>query len=584
MPTIETLALLSILLPWAGALALVCLQDRKPALQHATAVVFALAGAVAAVAMIPQRTETNIVSLPLGAAFGAVTFLPDGLAVFLAVVAAVIGSLAVIFSVDYMKGEKQLGRYYAYVLFFIGSMVGLVLSSNLLLIFVFWEITALCSYALISFYNDDPKAVAAGIKALIITQVGGIGLLAGALFLYVYQGSYDVPTFLAGAAKLPADVLALMAFGFLVAAAAKSAQFPFQTWLPDAMEAPTPVSALIHAATMVNAGVYLLARFYPAFEAVPHWRMAVVAVGAVTALMAAVMAIVSNDLKRVLAYSTVSQLGYMVYAIGAGGVFASQFHLLSHAVFKALLFLSAGAVIHAAHTRDMREMGGLGRQMPLVRNVMVIGGLALAGIPILNGFWSKELVLEAGHEGGPLWAWLVMLVGAGLTALYTFRFLQMVFWGEARGGAHVHDAGPAMKVALVPLALGTLTTWLLAGDFWHFLGKALPGGHEAESTGALLVKIATAPATFVALAVVAAGLGAWWQRARLAALAGALRGVGTMASNSFGFEAINRGVVRATVESAEALRVTHSGVLNWNILAILAGLVVILAILALGGA
>ena len=584
MPSIETLALLSIALPWTGALLVTLIRDRKPGLQNATAVLFALAGAAAAVAMIPQRTDANVLDLPLGSAFGHVTFLPDGLAVFLAVVATTIGSLAVIFSVDYMKGEQQLGRYYAYVLFFIGSMVGLVLSSNLLLIFVFWEITALCSYALISFYNDDPKAVAAGIKALIITQVGGIGLLAGALFLYVYQGSYDVPTFLAGAAKLPPDVLSLMAFGFLVAAAAKSAQFPFQTWLPDAMEAPTPVSALIHAATMVNAGVYLLARFYPAFEAVPHWKLAVVMVGAVTALMAAVMAIVSNDLKRVLAYSTVSQLGYMVYAIGAGGIFASQFHLLSHAVFKALLFLSAGAVIHATHTRDMREMGGLGRQMPLVRIVMVVGGLALAGIPILNGFWSKELVLEAGHEGGPQWAWLVMLVGAGLTALYTCRFLQMVFWGEPRRATNVHDAGPAMKVALVPLALGTLTTWLLAGEFWHFLGKALPDGGEAETTGALLTKVATAPATLEALAVVALGLAAWWQRDRLSGLARALRGVGTMASNSFGFEAINRGVVRATVESAEALRTTHSGVLNWNILAILAGLVVILAILALGGA
>jgi NADH-quinone oxidoreductase subunit L len=584
VPTVATLALLSIALPWLGALLVWLVQDRKPWLQHALAALFALAGAAAAVAMIPLRTEANVLGVPLGAAFGPLTFLPDGLAVFLAVVATAIGSLAVIFSVDYMKGERQLGRYYAYVLFFIGSMVGLVLSSNLLLIFVFWEITALCSYALISFYNDDPKAVAAGIKALIVTQVGGIGLLAGALFLFVYQGSYDVPTFLAGSSRIPANVLALMAFGFLVAAAAKSAQFPFQTWLPDAMEAPTPVSALIHAATMVNAGVYLLARFYPAFEAVPNWKLAVVAVGAVTALMAAVMAIVSNDLKRVLAYSTVSQLGYMVYAIGCGGIYASQFHLLSHAVFKALLFLSAGAVIHAVHTRDMREMGGLGREMPLVRVVMVVGGLALAGIPVLNGFWSKELVLEAGHEGGPLWAWAFMLVGAGLTAFYTARFLAMVFYGERRGSKRVHDAGPAMKVALVPLALGTLTTWLLAGEFGRFLGSALPAGHEVESTGAVLAKVATAPATLGALAVVAIGLAAWWQRDRLAGLARALSGIGAMASDSFGFEAINRGVVRATVDTAESLRATQNGILNWNVMAILLGLVVVLAILALGGA
>lgn len=584
MLTIESLALLSIGLPWMGAVLVRLVQDRRPNAQHATAVIFALAGAVAAVAMIPLKTDVNVLDLPLGSVFGHVTFLPDGLAVFLAVVATVIGSLAIVFSIDYMKGERQLGRYYSYVLFFIGSMVGLVLSSNLLLVFVFWEITALCSYALISFYNDDPKAVAAGIKALIVTQVGGIGLLAGALLLYVYQGSYDVPTFLASATTLPPHVLTVMAFGFLVAAAAKSAQFPFQTWLPDAMEAPTPVSALIHAATMVNAGVYLLARFYPAFEAVPNWKLAVMAVGTVTALMAAVMAIVSNDLKRVLAYSTVSQLGYMVYAVGAGGLFASQFHLLSHSVFKALLFLSAGAVIHAVHTRDMREMGGLGARMPVVKVVMIVGGLALAGIPILNGFWSKELVLEAGHEGGPLWAWSFMLVGAGLTALYTLRFLTMVFYGPSRSGAHAHDAGPAMTVALVPLAFGTLTTWLLAGPFGAFLGRAIGEGHEAETTGQMVLQVATAPLTMVALAVVALGLAAWWQRSSLSGVARALRGVGTMASNSFGFEAINRGIVQTTVASAESLRTTQNGVLNWNVMAILVGLVVVMAILALGGA
>lgn len=288
----------------------------------------------------------------LGGIFGDLTFVPDGLGVFLAAVATVIGSLAVIFSVDYMHGEDQLGRYYAMVLLFIGAMAGLVLSGSLLFVFIFWEITALCSYALISFHNDDPKAVAGGIKALIITSLGGIGLLIGALIIYGRLGTYDIGAFTANAHTLPPAVLGVIAFGFLAAAAAKSAQLPFQTWLPDAMEAPTPVSALIHAATMVNAGVYLLARFFPAFESVPGWTTAVVVVGLLSALLAACMALVANDLKRVLAYSTVSQLGYMVYAIGAGGVFASQFHLLSHAVFKALLFLGAGAVIHAVGTHE----------------------------------------------------------------------------------------------------------------------------------------------------------------------------------------------------------------------------------------
>ncbi len=578
-----TLILLAIALPWLGALLVWLAGDARPRLQHALAVMFALGGAGAAVLLVGHRGDQNVLNVPLGSVFGSATFLPDGLAIFLAVVATVIGSLAVIFSVDYMHGEQQLGRYYLMVLFFIGAMVGLVLSSNLLLMFVFWEITALCSYALISFHSDDPKAVAGGIKALIITQVGGIGLLAGSLLLYAQQGNYDIPTFIANAHSLPANILAVMAFGFLVAAAAKSAQFPFQTWLPDAMEAPTPVSALIHAATMVNAGVYLLARFYPAFEAVPGWRAAVLALGAVTAIMAALMAVVANDLKRVLAHSTVSQLGYMVYAIGAGGVFASQFHLLSHAVFKALLFLCAGAVIHSVGTRDMRQMGGLGRHMPLVRATMVIGGLALAGIPIVNGFWSKELVLEAGLEGGPFWAYAVMIVGAGLTALYTFRFLSMVFYGESRG-SHPHATGFAMKVALVPLAVGTLVTWLVAGPFWAFLRTALPvEEHVVEATGHILAKVATAPATFVALAVVAVGVLAWFMRKPLAGVARAFDGLGWMADHSFGFEAINRGVVSATVESGESLRLTQTGLLGWNVLGIILALAAVLGVLAMGG-
>ena len=205
-------------------------------------------------------------------------------------------------------------------------------------------------------------------------------------------------------------MLSLIAFGYLAAAAAKSAQVPFQTWLPDAMEAPTPISALIHAATMVNAGVYLLARFYPAFAEVPGWKTAVVAVGLLSALLAAVMALVADDLKRTLAYSTISQLGYMVFGVGVGAIVASQFHLLSHSVFKALLFLGAGAVIHIVGTRDMRQMGGLGRSMPFVRAVFIIGALALAGLPIANGFFSKELVLEEGLAHGPFWAYLGMVL------------------------------------------------------------------------------------------------------------------------------------------------------------------------------
>jgi NADH-quinone oxidoreductase subunit L len=462
-------------------------------------------------------------------------------------------------------------------------MSGLVLSGSLLFMFVFWEITAFCSYALISFHNDDPKAVAGGIKALIITQVGGIGLLIGALLTYAYLGTYQIPDFIENAQSLPGSVLGFIAFGFLIAAAAKSAQLPFQTWLPDAMEAPTPISALIHAATMVNAGVYLLARFFPAFEGVPGWTFAVIMVGMLSALMAGIMAVVANDLKRTLAYSTISQLGYMVYAIGCGAVFASQFHLMSHSVFKALLFLGAGAVIHTVGTRDMREMGGLGKQMPFTRLVFIIGAAGLAGIPIANGFFSKELLLEGGMEGGPFWAYLVMLLVAGITAFYSLRMVWMVFYGEAQSKAHFHDAPSRMRISLFLLALGTLLTWLLVGPFSELLANTLPF-HEihTESTIAFVVEIFIAPATWVALAIVAMGLSLWLIRDRITVLGRILKPLGTIAEKSFGFEWINQQIIRGTQRIAEGLRRTQTGQLNWNVVGIIGGLVIVLIVLAWG--
>jgi NADH-quinone oxidoreductase subunit L len=579
----STLLLLTIAIPWAGAVIIWLIGDEYSKILHWVAVVFSVAAGVAALALIPFATGTPIISVNSGPVFGVFTFAPDGLGVFLAAVATVVGSLAVIFSVDYMRGENQIARYYAFVLFFIGSMVGLVLTTNLLLIFVFWEITALCSYALIAFNNDDPKAVAGGMKALIITQFGGVGLLLGALLVHSYLGSYELNELLARWSEVPSGILSVAAFGFLAAAAAKSAQFPFQTWLPDAMEAPTPISALIHAATMVNAGVYLLARFYPAFSHVPGWTNAVIVVGVFSALLAAIMATVATDLKRVLAYSTVSQLGYMVYAVGTGGIFASQFHLLSHSVFKALLFLAAGAVIHGVGTRDMREMGGLGKKMPVVRNVFIIGSLALAGLPILNGFWSKELILESGLTGGPMWAYIAMLIGAGITAFYTFRCVWMVFYGEPRKELHVHDAGVFMKTALIPLAALSLVTWLAAGPFSELLKSTLPY-HEIHPVTTLIVmeEVLKAPATWIAMLMIAIGLIVWWQRDKLGGLAKALKGLGDVAADSFGFEAINRWIVTGTQSSAEALRVTQTGLLNWNVASIIIGLIVVLVILMVG--
>lgn len=579
------LVLLTIGLPWLGAgcvwlLAQANPRDGRPRLFNHLAVAFSAAAGAAALALIPYASDQVVLSLPLGGVFGDFTFVSDGLGIYLAAVATVIGSLTIIFSLNYMAGEKQLGRYYALVLFFIGAMAGLVLSGSLLLMFLFWEITAFCSYALISFHNDDPKAVAGGIKALIVTQIGGVGLLVGALVAYSYLGSYQVNDLLADASALPGNVLGLVAFGFLIAAVAKSAQVPLHTWLPDAMEAPTPVTALIHAATMVNAGVYLLARFYPAFAAVPGWKTAIIVVGLLSAFLAALMALVANDLKRVLAYSTVSQLGYMVYAVGVGAIFASQFHLLSHALFKGLLFLAAGAVIHTVGTRDMRNMGGLGKLVPVVRTTFVIGALALAGLPIANGFFSKELVLEAGLDHGALWAYIGMLTGACLTAVYTIRMTDMVFYSRPIPPPAAHRPGRAMSFPLILLAAATLTSWLLAGPFSRLLSETLPHHALPEITTAeMVVEVFTAPTTWLALGVIGLGIAFWLWRPRLAKLTDVLQPVANAARKELGFERLNQTIIVLAEKSAATLAHTQTGILNWNVVGIVGGLAVVLVVL-----
>jgi len=577
------LVLLTIGIPWLGAALVWLAGDRRARAQHILACTFAAVGGVVSLVLATQAGSLPVASVPFGGVFGDLTLIPNGLGVFLAAVAAVVGCLAVVFSVDYMHGEEQLGRYYALILFFIGAMAGLVLSGSLLFMFFFWEITAFCSYALISFHNDNPAAVAGGIKALVMTQLGGIGLLAGALFAYTSFGTYEVDVFIARSGELTPAVLAVVAFGFLIAAAAKSAQVPFHTWLPDAMEAPSPVTALIHAATMVNAGVYLLARFYPAFAGVPGWATMVVIVGLSSALLAGWMALVATDLKRSLAYSTISQLGVMVYAVGVGAIFASQFHLLSHALFKALLFLAAGAVIHAVGTRDLSRMGGLARTMPFVRTAFVIGFLGLAAIPIANGFFSKELALESGLTGGPLWAYFGLLLGGGLTALYGLRLVDLTFYGQPRGEGG-HDAGRAMRVSLGLLAFGTLTSWLMAGPMSQLMASTMPSQHlESLTTIEVVAEVVTAPATWLALVVTLTGLALWHWRKPLAGLAGALRPVAVWGQKGLGFDWMNVQITQTTGGAADALRRTQTGQLAWNVAGVLIGLLVVALAMTLWG-
>jgi NADH-quinone oxidoreductase subunit L len=578
---VSWLLLITIFLPWIGAFCIWRAGDRRPRSLHILATIFAVISGLAALGMLPFASSTAAIRIPIGGILGDFTLVPDGLGVLIAAIATVVGSLAVIFSIDYMKHEeKQLARYYALILFFIGAMAGLGLSGSLLFTFIFWEITAFCSYALISFHNDDPKAVTGGIKALIITQLGGVGLLAVALLIFAYLGDYQISTFLAQSHTLPAGILSLMAFGFLVAAAAKSAQVPLHSWLPDAMEAPTPVTALIHAATMVNAGVYLLARFYPAFEGVPGWRTTVTVVGLLSALLAGIMALAADDIKRVLAYSTVSQLGFMVYAVGTGSIFASQLHLLSHAVFKALLFLGAGAIITAMGTRDLHKMGGLGKKMPFVRAVFIIGSLGLVGLPLANGFFSKDLILEGGLANGPLWTYIAMLICVGITALYSLRLVWLVFFGVSRGTEPAHDGLPAMRVSLALLSFGTLTTWLLAGGLSRMLAGSLPFQTiETEGTLEMVRKIFLAPPTWMALGMIALGFGLWIARGALAKSSQALK---PPVVSGLGFEWVNQQIVNLTKRTASLLQRTQTGQLNWNIAGILAGLVLILLILVQG--
>ena len=572
---------LTVGLPWLGALLVWLAGDRRPRTQHATAVAATAAGALAALGLWARGLGRQPVQLAGSSLFGQVVFVPDGLGGLLAAIAAVIGCLAVVFSVDYMRGEAGLGRYYALVLLFIGAMAGLVLTDSLLLLFVFWEITALCSFGLIAFHHDRPAAVAAGLKALYITQAGGLGLLVGALMVYAYTGSYSISGWLGAARPLPAPLLAVAAYGFLGAAMAKSAQVPLHGWLPDAMEAPTPVSALIHAATMVNAGVYLLARFYPVLAEAPGWTMAVQLVGIVSAMLAGGMALAANDLKRVLAYSTISQLGYMVFGIGAGAFVASQFHLLSHAVFKALLFLSAGAVIHAVGTRELKGLGGLGKAMPFTRSAFVCGALALAGVPVLNGFWSKEWLLESAQAQGLPWALAAMLAVGGLTVLYSARVTWLVFFGPAQPRPGVHDAPAWMRVALGWLMALTGTTWLAGGALSQALASTLPH-HGAHPTTTLEIvrELLMAPGTYGVLAVTAVGLAVWVGREHLRTWSARLEGLARGAQAGFGLEAVYALVEALVQRAAGWLARTQTGALNWNAAALVGMLAALLVIAA----
>lgn len=394
----------------------------------------------------------------------------DGVSASMLAVVTLVALCVQVFSVGYMHGETSpaFGRYFAYHALFLWSMNLLVVAPNLLQLFAGWELVGVTSYMLIGFYFKKESAARAAVKAFWVTKFADMGLLFGLLVLFVASGGFAWNARLA-----PAEATAVTLL-FFFAVVGKSAQFPLHVWLPDAMEGPTPVSALLHAATMVAAGVFLVVRANPLFEQAPATRSAMLALGAGTAFFAACLALVQSDIKKVLAYSTCSQLGYMVAALGAGSMVGGFFHLTTHAFFKALLFLAAGSAIHAVHSNEIGDMGGLAKRMPLTTAAFVTGALALAGVPGLSGFFSKDLVLEAveGKLGSIPWA--ALLATAFLTAFYMGRVVFVAFFGPPSGerASHAHEPGWSMRGPLLVLAVISAIGGVFAAPFAALHGEA----------------------------------------------------------------------------------------------------------------
>src|SRR5437899_1904538 len=516
--------------PFAASLVILSLSKARRKTAAALAVigqVFALGISIFAFVSTLQTYSFRAVQNFTWFTFGDQTlrlgFVLDPLAAAMVLMISLVGLCIFVFSVGYMAEDKNFTRFFAYLSFFSGAMLGLVIANSLLLLFIFWELVGLASYLLIGFWIERPSAAAAAKKAFITTRIGDMGFFLGMLWLYNRSSTllfYDGGSGClegAGLAMLGASAtfIALLIF---CGAVGKSGQFPLHVWLPDAMEGPTPVSALIHAATMVAAGVFLVARVYPLFSlgainGVTSSLTVVVWIGVTTALMAALIAIAQADIKRILAYSTVSQLGLMMVSLGVGGVAAGIMHLLAHGFFKALLFLGAGSVIHGCHSeQDIRKMGGLGRLMPVTFVTYAIGMMALSGIPLFfSGGWTKEEILHATAHWPQSYApYYLILAGVILTALYMTRQMIYVFFGQTRSSSeNAHESPRVMTMPLIVLALCGIFFSVVLTPAWPWLHGYLTG-EPVHFEIARLIQ----PMLVVSLALVSAGvgLGFWMYR------------------------------------------------------------------------
>lgn len=403
------------------------------------------------------------------------------------VIVSLVSLLVHTYSKGYMHDDERFHVFYAYLGLFTFAMLGLVLSPNLLQTYIFWELVGVGSFLLIGFYFFKEDAKKAAKKAFIMTRIGDVGLFIGMILLFWQVESFEYDEIFAAveAGSISAGMITLTAILIFIGAVGKSGQFPLHTWLPDAMEGPTPVSALIHAATMVAAGVYLVAALFPLFTASETALMTVAVVGAITAIFAASIGLVQTDIKRVLAYSTVSQLGYMMLALGSAGYVAGVFHLMTHAFFKALLFLAAGSVIHAVHTQNIEEMGGLWKKLRVTGPLFLVGTLAISGVPLFSGFFSKdEILISAWVHGNTALFWLAV-IAAFFTAFYMFRLFFLVFTGEARKEIkNVHESPAVMTLPMVVLGvLAVVAGYVNTPWFGTFLGDWLVEGNEALGHG-----------------------------------------------------------------------------------------------------
>lgn len=589
--TAELYALLAIATPFVGVALLPVVAMGGDAMRKWFAVAIGALTGILTLVILPEALTgeplhyTYDWATPVEVTFGLYL---DGLGATLAAIAGVVGALALLFSTRFMARESGLTRYYLLTVLFVGAMVGFSLTDSLIAVYVFWEVLGLCSFGLIAFWMTDPRSFRGGMKAFVVTRFGDIGLLAGIGLLYAATGTFSIQEIVTAGTIEPQWMVAWAGGLFVLAAMGKSAQFPLQVWLPDAMEAPTTITALIHAAAMVNAGIYLIARTLPIFDGMGWWLDAILVIGTASAFLAALMATYATDLKRALAYCTISQLGYMMAGLGiVGGLLPATFHLLSHSLFKALLFLGAGSVIFAlggtVHKHvDMRENAGVANfdQMPITNLTFLVGLLGLIGFPGFNGFWSKEMILGAGRAGDTLEqvAFVVLAITAVLTVVYSIRIYDFVFRGEPE--KEVEESPLAMTVPLIVLAVLTATSWLAIDQFSHALERSYPAALDvhAYDLGGLVEHVATAETIALTAGILVVGyLGFRYRKSIYDAAPAAIP---TVLEKRYGINGFYLWIADLYRDFCGVVRRSQTGDLNYNtvgvVLAFLLGVAVLL--------